>query len=106
MILPSESPASMVLAVAAAVAYVVPALAGPRLSTTAAWRSLWVAWLLHALVLVAQALAEPVRFGFGPALSITAWLALTVYGIERHVFPQLKARWALAGLGARVTVTV
>jgi ABC-type uncharacterized transport system permease subunit len=33
-------------------------------------------------------------------LSITAWLVLTVYAIESQRFPQLRARWALAGLGA------
>jgi ABC-type uncharacterized transport system permease subunit len=43
---------------------------------------------------------EQPRFGFAPALSVTAWLALTVYGIESRLLPQLKARWALAGLGA------
>ena len=29
-----------------------------------------------------------------------AWLVLTVYAVERQLFPQLQARWALAGLGA------
>ena len=33
-------------------------------------------------------------------MSITAWLVLTVYAVESHVIPQLKARWALSGLGA------
>jgi ABC-type uncharacterized transport system permease subunit len=42
----------------------------------------------------------PPRFGFAPALSVTAWLVLTVYAVESHLFPQLQARWALAGLGA------
>ena len=37
------------------------------------------------------------RFGFAPALSVTAWLVLTVYAIEHQLFPQLQARWALAG---------
>lgn len=100
MILASASPLNITFVLAAALAYAVPAIAGGRLSVTLAWRALLAAWLLHALALVTQALAEPVRFGFGPALSVTAWLALTVYGVERQVFPQLKARWALAGLGA------
>jgi len=40
------------------------------------------------------------ELGFAPALSVTAWLVLTVYAIERQLFPQLEARWALAGLGS------
>jgi ABC-type uncharacterized transport system permease subunit len=104
MILASASPVSIIVALAAAVAYAVPALAGARLSVTAAWRALLAAWLLHALALLAEALTGPVRFGFGPALSVTAWLALTVYGVERRMFPQLKARWALSGLGALVVL--
>ena len=44
--------------------------------------------------------ASTPRFGFAPALSMTAWLVLTVYAVERELFPQLQARWALAGLGA------
>jgi len=44
------------------------------------------------------------RFGFAPALSMTAWLVLTVYVIERQVFPQMEARWALFGLGAAAVV--
>ncbi len=44
--------------------------------------------------------ASAPRFGFAPALSVTVWLVLTVYAVERELFPQLQARWALAGLGA------
>jgi ABC-type uncharacterized transport system permease subunit len=40
------------------------------------------------------------RFGFAPALSVTAWLVLTVYAVESRLYPQLQARWALAGLGS------
>jgi ABC-type uncharacterized transport system permease subunit len=56
--------------------------------------------LLHASVLAWGLLGDTPRFGFAPALSITAWLVLTVYAVERQMFPQLQARWALAGLGA------
>ncbi len=100
MILASASPASIVLALAAASAYAVPAAAASRLSVQAARLTLLVAWLLHGLMLAAGLLGTPARFGFAPALSITAWLVLTVYAVESHVFPQFKARWALAGLGA------
>ena len=99
MILASASPASMLLALAAAVAYAVPA-AAPRLSEAAARLALLTAWLLHAIVLTVGLVGDSPRFGFAPALSVTAWLVLTVYAVEQKFFPQLHARWALAGLGA------
>ena len=100
MILASASPASVVLTLAAAAAYAVPAASAARLSDRAARLALLAAWLLHAGALAAALLSDPPHFGFAPALSVTAWLVLTVYGIEREMFPQLRARWALAGLGA------
>lgn len=100
MILASASPLSILLALAAAAAYAVPAAAAARLSVRAAQRILLAAWLLHGLVLASGLLGTPARFGFAPALSITAWLVLTVYAVESQVFPQFKARWALAGFGA------
>ncbi|WP_041675721.1 cytochrome C assembly family protein [Ramlibacter tataouinensis] len=104
MILASASPASVALALAAAAAYAVPAAAAPRLSERGARLALWAAWLLHAVVLgwTLLGLGQPQgpRFGFAPALSVTAWLVLTVYAIERQLFPQLQARWVLGALGA------
>lgn len=100
MILASTSPVSLVLALAAAVAYAVPAAGAARLSERAARMALLAAWLLHAMVLAWGLLGDPPRFGFAPALSVTAWLVLTVYAVERQLFPQLQARWALAGLGS------
>lgn len=100
MILASASPASVALTVAAAAAYAVPAAAASRLSERGARNALLAAWLLHALVLAWSVWGEAPRFGFAPALSVTAWLVLTVYAVERQLFPQLQTRWALAGLGA------
>jgi ABC-type uncharacterized transport system permease subunit len=100
MILASASPASVVLTLAAAIAYALPAAAASRLSEQAARMALLAAWLLHAVVLAAGLLGTPPRFGFAPALSVTAWLVLTVYAVERQLFPQLEGRWALAALGA------
>jgi ABC-type uncharacterized transport system permease subunit len=100
MILSSASPASVVLTLAAAAAYAVPAAGAARLSERAARLALLAAWLLHAAALAAALLIVPPRFGFAPALSITAWLVLTVYAIEREMFPQLQARWALSALGS------
>lgn len=100
MILASASPTGVVLTLATAAAYALPAAAARRVSETAARRALLAAWVLHALVLASALLGETPRFGFAPALSVTAWLVLTVYVIERQLFPQMQARWALAGLGA------
>jgi ABC-type uncharacterized transport system permease subunit len=56
-------------------------------------------WVLHALALVALLGVEPARFGFATTLSVTAWLVFSVYSIETRLYPQLGARWTLAGLG-------
>lgn len=100
MILPSASPISLLLGLAAAVAYTVPAVAASHLGSAGSRLALALAWFLHAAALVWGMLGEAPRFGFGPALSITAWLVLTVYAIERQRFPQLQVRGTLAALGA------
>ena len=100
MILPSASPASWLLALAAALAYAAPAAAASRMSAMAARNALLVAWILHGAVLVWGLWGDTPRFGFAPALSMTAWLVLTVYAVERQLFPQMRARWVLAALGA------
>ena len=100
MILPSVSTGGVALTLAASAAYAVPAAAAARLSEPAARRILLVAWVLHAATLVWGLFGHEPRFGFAPALSVTAWLVLTVYAVERQVFPQLRARWALGFLGA------
>lgn len=90
----------MVLSLAAAAAYIVPAAAASRLSVSSARIALLAAWVLHAIVLGWTLLGTQPLFGFAPALSVTAWLVLTVYVVERELFPQLQARWALAALGS------
>lgn len=100
MILASATELTVFLSTVAALAYAVPAVAGHRLSPSAAHLALVAAWLLHGVVLAMGVLGATPRFGFAPALSITAWFVLTVYAIESQRFPQLQARWALAGLGA------
>jgi ABC-type uncharacterized transport system permease subunit len=101
MILPSASPAGWLLSAAAAAAYAVPAAGASRLGPGAARAALLLAWALHAAALAWGFVGEsPMRFGFGPALSMTAWLVLTVYAVERQLFPQMQTRWMLAGLGA------
>ena len=100
MILTTAPLATVLLFAATALAYAVPAVGAAHLSMRASRAALWLAWLLHALVLSLVLFGTPPRFGFAPALSVTAWLVLTVYAVESHLFPQLRARWALAGLGA------
>ena len=82
-------------------AYAVPAAGASRLSAGAARTALLLAWALHAGSLAWGLVGDtPARFGFGPALSMTAWLVLTAYAVESQLFPQMQARWMLAGLGA------
>jgi ABC-type uncharacterized transport system permease subunit len=87
-----------VLAVLALLAYALPA-ALPRLSHQAVSTSLALAWATHGLLL-GLALFLSGRFGFGPAISVMAWLVLTVYSVESRLYPQLQSRRVLAGLGA------
>lgn len=99
MILASASPLSLALALCAATAYAVSAASAVRLGTTVARAAVWVAWVLHGLLLGWSLLGETPRFGFAPALSVTVWLAAAVYAIESQVFPLLRTRWTLAALG-------
>ena len=85
--------------VLAAVAYGLPALAAGRFTDTQARRLLWLAWLAHAVALLSL-LIGPARFGFAPAISVTAWLVVTAYMVESQFFPTFKARWAMGGLGS------
>lgn len=99
MILASASPIGLLLGGAAALAYAVPALAARAIGAITARRVLLVAWVLHGLQLAWTLAAEAPRFGFAQTLSITVWLALTVYAIESRLYPRLPARWTLAGFG-------
>ena len=100
MILASASPLSLTLAIGAAVAYAVSAAGAARLGAGAARAAVWVAWLLHGILLAWSLLGREPRFGFAPALSVTAWLVAAVYAVESHVFPLLQTRWTLSALGA------
>jgi ABC-type uncharacterized transport system permease subunit len=108
MILPSASSASLSLAMTpaaalgwgAAAAYVLTAILAPQIGVTAARWAAVVAWILHGLTLAWSLLGEAPKFGFAPALSMTAWLVALLYGIESHFVPQLRTRWALSALGA------
>ena len=100
MILASASPLGLSLAVGAALAYSVSAMGAVRIGKPVARAALWLAWLVHAVLLGANLFGPEPRFGFAPALSVTAWLIAAVYAIESHVYPLLETRWTLSVLGA------
>ncbi|MGP1516245.1 MAG: cytochrome C assembly family protein [Ottowia sp.] len=101
MILASPPLSGLLLGASAAAAYAVPALAWRALGERRAQTVLALAWALHAVALGWALLGGHggARFGFAQALSVTAWLVMTVYVVESQVLPQLRARWALAGFG-------
>ena len=82
----------LILAVAAALAYSVSAMGAARLGPTLARAAVWMAWLLHGALLSVSLFGQAPRFGFAPALSVTAWLIAAVYAVESHVYPLLQTR--------------
>ncbi len=84
----------------------VVALAGYLLAATlrpggAARTALWVGWAAQAVAIAIDLLGigsptPGARFGFGPVLSVTAWLVLAVYAVENRVVPMPGARRPLA----------
>lgn len=100
MILASATPLALILSVTTATTYAWAALRAQHMTVHSA--KVWVAlaWLLHGMTLAFGLLGETVYFGFGPALSVTAWLVAAVYAVESQIFPQLQTRWTLCGLGA------
>ena len=104
MILAFANVWGLAAAAGAATAYAVLTLATARQGERTLRGLMPAAWLLHALALADGLLAQPPRFGFAPALSMTVWLVLTVYAIERRLFPQLHAHWALAALGCAAVI--
>ena len=104
MILASADKLGVTLALGAAAAYAVPAL-GVRLLSPGVIRLVaLLAWILHGLVLGFSMFGEPSRFGFAPALSVTAWLAAAVYAMESNIYPDLQTRWTLYFLGSAVVL--
>jgi len=92
------------LVLGAVAAYAIPALVGDKFSVSATRALLWTAWSLHGLAVLWSLFGELPRFGFAPALSVTAWLGLTVYAVESYMYPKLKAVWVFAAIGAAAVV--
>lgn len=104
MILASATPLSLTLALGAAVTYAGSAVCAGHLGDRVTRAVVWLAWLLHGAVLALGLLGHAPRFGFAPALSVTAWLIAAVYAVESHLYPRLKTRWTLSALAAAVVV--
>jgi ABC-type uncharacterized transport system permease subunit len=100
----TTSTTSLFLGLGAVAAYAIPALVGDKLSVSATRALLWTAWGLHGLAVLWSLFGELPRFGFAPALSVTAWLGLTVYAVESYMYPKLKAVWVFAAIGAAAVV--
>jgi len=100
MILASASSLTLTLSLAASVAYAVSAMGISSANPTLPRVAVWLAWCLHGILLASGLWGAEPRFGFAPALSVTAWLVGLVYAIESYFFPQLKTPWLLSGVGA------
>lgn len=100
MILSASPWWNAVPALGAALGYALLAAQPPRWLAGRTGALMALVWLLHAAALASNLFGTPERFGFAPALSVTAWLVFTLYAIESRLYPQLRTRWSLAGLGA------
>jgi ABC-type uncharacterized transport system permease subunit len=100
MILASASSLNLVLALLASASYAVSATGGMRAGQTLTRFTVWLAWCLHAVLLGLGLWGAEPRFGFAPALSLSAWLVGAVYAIEGYYYPKLNPPWLLSGVGA------
>ena len=90
----------MALALAAIASYLIPVFGMRRMAESHTRLAMRCAWVLHLLTVAAGLMTTPARFGFAPALSMTAWLMLTVYAIEQQLYPKMRAVGVLSVLGA------
>ncbi|MDD5028775.1 MAG: cytochrome c biogenesis protein CcsA [Rhodoferax sp.] len=100
MILASASLLTLSLALAAAVGYAIAAAGTSRLHPAVINTAVWIAWFLHGILLVMGLTGTEARFGFAPALSLTAWLVGLVYAVEGYVYPHFRKPWLTSGLGS------
>jgi len=100
MILASASSLTLTLSLAAAAGYGLSATGASRRSSTLTNAAVWFAWCLHAVLLILGLWGEQPRFGFAPALSLTAWLVGLVYAIEGYIYPQFKKPWLMSAVGS------
>jgi len=100
MILASASSLTLSLALASAVGYAISSAGTARLPALVINGAVWVAWILHGALLIIGLGGPDARFGFAPALSLTAWLVGLVYAIEGYIYPQFKKPWVTSVLGS------
>ena len=62
----------------AALTYLVAALSARHWTDVALTRVVFASWILHGATLLSAWLSDDPRFGFAPALSVTAWIAVLV----------------------------
>ena len=96
----TTSPLLLTSSLAAAVGYLVLAAGHRALGARVTQGVLALTWFLHGASLLIYWVESPGRFGFASAMSVTAWMVSTIYGIETQLQPKLRARWTLAALGA------
>ena len=84
MILPSASPSTWLLALVTAAAYAIGAAVASRSQASRSHLAMAPAWALHAGAIGWSQLGGAPHFGFAAALSMTAWLVLTIYALERE----------------------
>lgn len=106
MILPTASSPGWLLAGAAALAYMVPVLMGPRASGLGQRLAMTPGWLLHAGALAVGLLSASPHFGFAPALSMTLWLVLATYAVEHQLLPQMQSRGAVIVMAVLAALVV
>lgn len=92
------------LSLSAALVYCLLAARSSQLSRRNAGLLMLLVWWLHGLTLASGMGQTPPTFGFAPALSVTAWLIFTVYGVESRLFPKLTVRWPLAAFCSAAVV--
>ena len=111
MILPSDNGLGTALCAVAVVAYCTPLFwqklgTAPNMEAPAGTllRLAIVGWVCHGLLLLLGWAGGAPKFGFAPALSATTWLALLIYGVETHIYPQMPMRWAFCAAAAMAVV--
>jgi ABC-type uncharacterized transport system permease subunit len=100
MILTSASPLALGVSLGVSAAYAASAASAARSDKTLARVLVWLAWVFHGILLAGGLWGGEPRFGFAPALSVTAWLVGLVYAIEVYVYPQMRMPWQLPCIGA------
>jgi ABC-type uncharacterized transport system permease subunit len=105
---PAALLATSLPSVVALLCYAAAALPGERFASGLRL-ALLVGWLAQGIAILIDiaglgASVSGARFGFAPALSVTLWMVLGVYGLESRFVPLPGARTRLAALGVVVVL--